>query len=56
MVSQGYKNKRKVSELAAINLESKLYLRGDRFSWLFIKAAYKYRFIKGVDYNYIITN
>jgi hypothetical protein len=32
IVSQGYKNKRKVLELAAINLESKLYLRGNKFS------------------------
>jgi hypothetical protein len=40
----------------AINLESKLYLRGDRFFWLSIKAAYRYRSIKGVDYNYIITD
>ena len=56
IVSQGYKNKRKVLELAAINLESKLYLRGNRFSWLSIKAAYKYKSIKGVDYNRIITD
>ena len=40
----------------AINLESKLNLRGDRFPWLSIKAAYKYRSIKGVDYNRIITD
>jgi hypothetical protein len=54
--SKGYKNKRKVLELAAINLESKLNLRGNRFSWLFIKAAYRYRSIKGVHYNYIIID
>jgi hypothetical protein len=29
---KGHKNKRKVLELAAISLESKLDLRGDRFS------------------------
>jgi hypothetical protein len=54
--SKGYKNKRKVLELAAVNLESKLNLRGDRFSWLSIKAAYRYRSIKEVDRNYIITD
>jgi hypothetical protein len=31
MGSKGRKNKRKVLELAAINLESKLNLRGNRF-------------------------
>jgi hypothetical protein len=54
--SKRRKDKRKVLELVAINLESKLNLRGDGFSWLSIKAAYKYRSIKGVDYNHIIMD
>ena len=54
--SKRHKNKRKVLELAAINLERKLNLRGNRFPWLSIKAAYRYRSTKGVDYNRIITD
>jgi hypothetical protein len=37
----------------AINLEGKLNLRGDRFSWLFIKAVYRDGLVKEIDYNYI---
>jgi hypothetical protein len=54
--SKGHKDKKKVLELAVINLESKLNLRGNGFSWLSIKAAYRYRSIKGVNRNYIIID
>ena len=47
--SKRRKDERKVLELVAINLESKLNLRGDGFSWLSIKAAYRYRSIKEVN-------
>jgi hypothetical protein len=40
-------------ELAAINLESELNPRGNRFLRLSIKAAYRYRSAKGVDRNHI---
>jgi hypothetical protein len=40
----------------AINLESKFNLRGNRFLWLFIKAVYRDRLVKEVDYNYITLN
>jgi hypothetical protein len=40
----------------AINLEGKLNLRGNGFPWLSIKAVYRNRLVKEVDYNYIILD
>ena len=40
----------------AINLEYKLNPRGDGFPWLSIKAVYRYRLIKGVDYNFTTSD
>ena len=40
----------------AINLEGKLNLRGDGFPWLSIKAVYRDRLIKEVDYNYTMPD
>jgi hypothetical protein len=52
VVPKGGNKKRKVIELAAVNLESKLDPRGDRLTWLFIKAINGNRLIKEVDRNY----
>ena len=56
MVPKGGNKKRKVIKLAAINLESKLNLRGDRLAQLSIKAINGDGLIKEVDYNYILLN
>ena len=56
MVLKGGNKKRKVIELTAINLESKLNLRGDRLAWLFIKAINRDRLVKEVDYNCILLD
>jgi hypothetical protein len=56
MVSKGGNKKKKIIELIAINLESKLNLRGDRLVWLSIKAINRDGLIKEVDYNYILLN
>jgi hypothetical protein len=53
VVSKGGNKKRKVIELAAVNLESELNLRGNRLAWLSIKAINRNRLVKEVDYNYI---
>jgi hypothetical protein len=53
MVLKGGNKKRKVIELLAVNLESKLDLRGDRLAWLFIKAINGDGLVKEVDRNYI---
>jgi hypothetical protein len=56
VVSKGGNKKRKVIELVAINLESKLDPRGDRLAWLSIKAINGDGLIKEVDYNYILLS
>jgi len=48
--------KRKVIELVAVNLESKLDLRGNRLAWLSIKAINGDGLVKEVDYNYILLD
>jgi hypothetical protein len=53
VVPKGGNKKRKVIELAAVNLESKLDLRGNRLAWLSIKAINRDRLVKEVDYNCI---
>ena len=53
MIPKGYNKKRKVPELTAIYLKSKLNPRGDRLSWLSIKPIYRYRLVKEVDCNNI---
>jgi hypothetical protein len=53
MVFKGSNKKRKIIELIAVNLESKLDLRGNRLAWLFIKAINRDRLVKEVNYNYI---
>jgi hypothetical protein len=53
VVPKGGNKKRKVIELAAVNLESKLDLRGNRLAWLFIKAINRDGLVKEVDRNYI---
>ena len=53
MVSKGGNKKRKVIELVAINLESKLNLKGDRLAWLSVKAINKDGLVKEINYNYI---
>jgi hypothetical protein len=52
VVPKGGNKKRKVIELAAINLESKLNLKGDRLIKLFVKAINRDRLVKEVDCNY----
>jgi hypothetical protein len=54
VVSKGGNKKRKVIELTAINLESELNLRGNRLTWLSVKAINKDGLVKEVDYNYIL--
>jgi hypothetical protein len=54
VVPKGGNKKRKVIELAAINLKNKLDLRGNRLAWLSIKAINRDGLIKEVDYNYIL--
>ena len=56
MVPKGGNKKRKVIELIAVNLESKLDLRGNRLAQLSIKAINRDRLIKEVDYNYILLD
>ena len=56
MVPKGGNKKRKVIELVAVNLESKLDLRGNRLAWLFVKAINRDRLVKEVDYNYILLD
>jgi hypothetical protein len=53
VVSKRGNKKREVIELAAINLESKLDLRGNRLAWLSIKAINGDELVKAVDCNYI---
>jgi hypothetical protein len=45
--------KKKIIKLTAVNLKSKLNLRGNKLAWLSIKAINRDRLIKEVDYNYI---
>ena len=52
MVPKGGNKKRKVIKLAAVNLESKLNLRGNKLAWLSIKAINGDGLVKEVDYNY----
>ena len=52
VVSKGGNKKRKVTELAAVNLESELDLRGDKLAWLSVKAINGDRLVKKVDRNY----
>ena len=40
-------------ELAAVNLESELDLRGNRLAWLSVKAINRDRLVKEVDRNCI---
>jgi hypothetical protein len=56
VVLKGGNKKRKVIELAAINLESKLNLRGNRLAWLSIKAINGDGLVKKVDRNYILLD
>jgi hypothetical protein len=56
MVLKRGNKKRKVIELAAINLESKLDLRGNRLAWLSIKAINRDRLVKEVNRNYILLD
>ena len=56
MVPKGGNKKRKVIELAAINLKSKLNLRGNKLTQLSIKAINKDRLVKEIDYNYILLD
>ena len=52
VVPKGGNKKRKVIKLAAVNLESKLNLRGNKLAWLSIKAINGDGLVKEVDYNY----
>jgi hypothetical protein len=56
VVFKGDNKKRKIIKLMAVNLKSKLDLRGDGFAWLFIKAIYKDGLVKEVDYNSILLD
>jgi hypothetical protein len=51
VVPKGGNKKRKITELAAVNLESELDPRGDRLAWLSVKAINGDGLIKGVDRN-----
>jgi len=48
--------KRKIIKLVAVNLESKLNLRGNRLTWLSIKAINRDGLVKEVDRNYILLD
>jgi len=56
VVSKGGNKKREVIELTAVNLESKLNLRGNRLAWLSIKAINRDGLVKAVDRNYILLD
>jgi hypothetical protein len=49
VVPKGGNKKRKVIELAAVNLESKLDPGSNRFAWLSIKAINGDRSVKEID-------
>jgi hypothetical protein len=56
VVPKGGNKKREVIKLVAVNLESKLNLRGNRLAWLFIKAINGDGLVKVVDCNCILLD